>query len=41
MKPVPERPPAKKVVVATPLRVGASIGFVLPIEGWNVTIVPL
>ncbi len=41
MKPVPEMLPARNVAVAMPLTVGASMGLVVPIEGWNVTIVPL
>jgi hypothetical protein len=41
MNPVPDMLPARNVTVAIPLTVGASTGSVRPIDGWNVTIVPL
>ena len=41
MNPVPDMVPARKVVVAIPFTVGASTGLTEPIEGLNVTIVPL
>ncbi|HJU44726.1 MAG TPA: hypothetical protein VJ691_18000 [Vicinamibacterales bacterium] len=41
MKPVPDTLPAWNVTVAIPFTVGASAGSVRPIDGVNVTIVPL